>query len=235
MESLKDENGNLSTNLYRGDPDPQGEARRRLRALAYTRAREAFAHLPDDPSQALSKAQEVPVPSVKAELLAEIARSVADSDAKRTRGVLDLRRSVLDELENPSDKMETWDILIAIAHRLGDEPRAWQYANFSMNDVTELYRSDTHKKRPNSALREFWPSTEGFRRIVYRCTKLFGVKAEPLLAKITDPDLALLARIEMAQALLGRDATPRSISVSRGNKKDFSHLDRWCLRDVDSP
>ena len=37
------------------------------------------------------------------------------------------------------------------------------------------------------------------------------------LAKISDPDLALLARIEMVQALLGRDATPRSISVSRGN------------------
>ena len=218
VQSLKDEAGSgLHSGTYRGNPDPQGEARRRLHALALTRAAEARTHLPDEPDEALSKAEHVPVPSVRANLLAEIARSVSQGEAERVRGVLDRCRTLLDELEDPSDKIDTWDVLIETAHRMGDEPRAWEYARFAMADATELYSSDTNQKSPNQALREFWPSTQGFRRIIYRCTKLFGAAAEPLLAKISDPDLALLARIEMAQALLGRDASPRSISVSRGN------------------
>ncbi|MCZ6490740.1 MAG: hypothetical protein O7A06_09440, partial [Acidobacteria bacterium] len=216
LESLKSEGG-LNTYTYRGSPDPRGEGRRRLRALALTQAAEARSHLPDEPDEALSKAAGVVVPAVRAKLLAEIARSVSQGEVERVRSVLDRCKTLLDDLENPSDKIETWDVLIETAHRMGDEPRAWEFARFAMADATELYRSDTHKERPNRALREFWPSTQGFRRIIYRCTKLFSVEAEPLLAKISDPDLALLARIEMVQALLGRDATPRSISVSRGN------------------
>ena len=218
VESLKNENGSgIHTGTYRGNLDPQGEGRRRLHALALTRAAEARTHLPDEPDEALSKVEHVPVPSIRAKLLAEIARSVSQGEPKRARSVLGRCRTLLDELENPSDKIDTWDVLIETAHRMGDEPRAWEFAGFAMADATELYRIDTHKKRPNQALREFWPSTQGFRRIIDRSTKLFGVEAEPLLAKISEPDLALLARIEMAQALLGRNATPRNISVSRGN------------------
>jgi hypothetical protein len=72
-----------------------------------------------------------------------------------------------------------------------------------MEDAATLYKLDTDKVTPNLAPSEFRPSTQAYRHIVSRATNLFGVNAEPLLMKIRDPDLALLAEIEMASTLLG--------------------------------
>ena len=84
-----------STSTYAGSNlDPQGEGRRRLHALASTRAAEARTHLPDEPDEALSMVEHVPVPSIRAKLLAEIARSVSQGEPKRARSVLDRCRTL---------------------------------------------------------------------------------------------------------------------------------------------
>jgi hypothetical protein len=48
---------------------------------------------------------------------------------------------------------------------------------------------------------------------------MFGAEAELLLQKVQDPDLQVLARIEIAGALLGREMGPIMMSISRGRPK----------------
>jgi hypothetical protein len=71
-------------------------------------------------------------------------------------------------------------------------------------DAADLYKEDSNTDRPNRAWREYWPSTQAYRRAIIRATKLMGVDAEPVLLKITDTDVNVPARITMAQALLER-------------------------------
>ena len=85
-----------------------------------------------------------------------------------------------------------------------EDQRAWEAIDRGLADAAALYKKDPNADDSNVGLREYWPSTQSYRQIVYRAAKLFGPEAEPLLVKITDPDLHLLATIEMAQALLGR-------------------------------
>ena len=69
---------------------------------------------------------------------------------------------------------------------------------------SKLQRHATSLVTPNRAWREYWPSTQAYRRALIRAAKLLGVDAEPVLQKINDPDQNVLARISLAQALLGR-------------------------------
>ena len=47
---------------------------------------------------------------------------------------------------------------------------------------------------------------------------MFSVDAEPLLVKIADPEIALLARIEMAQILLGLSPSQGGTGFRRSNR-----------------
>ena len=79
---------------------------------------------------------------------------------------------------------------------------------------TELYKRIPTNEAPNMAPREYWPSTQSYRRIVYRATAMYGRDAEYVLPKITDPDLNLLASIEMARSLLNKPSLSGDTMVS---------------------
>ena len=214
--SMKNEEGSgIHTSSYVGTPDPRGEGRRRLAAMAKSRAMAASSDLPDNPDQALSAVEEIPLPAVQADVLGAIARSVSGNDAAQAKVVLNRCATILDEMDNLMDKMGPWDAMIEAAHKIGDRELAWEFIDNAIEDAAELYKRDSDAESPNRALREYWPSTQSYRGIVWRATDLFGVDVQPLLSEITSPDLALLARVEMAQALLGRARSHRNIQESR--------------------
>jgi len=105
------------------------------------------------------------------------------------------------------------------AWNIKDEKQAWEAIDRGIEDATALYKLDADEDSPNLALREYWPSTQAYRRIVSCATRLFGVDAEPLLLKIRDPDLALLAQIEMASTLLGKPGHHSNTMISRTSRK----------------
>jgi len=212
-------NINSSTSSGSGRANPQQEAEQRLRGLARTRAQQALDALKEDPDKALSIAKTIPVASFQADVLGKIASSVGEKDPGSAKGLLGQCISMLDDIKDPSDRVSTWTIVAEAAHKISDDKLSWQAIDRAMADATALYKLDADEDSPNKALREYWPSTQGYRRIVITAVKLFGVDAEPLLLRITDPDLALLARVEMAQALLERPHDSWSVSVSRSSKK----------------
>ena len=195
--------------------DPQEEAQLQVRALARSRAAEALSVLKQNPQRALALVRGIPDPATQAEVLGSIARSVSDKDPATAKSVLDQCIQILDGIKSPMERIEVWDIVAEAAHRAKEDERAWQAIDGGLTDAAALYKQDTDAEDPNQALRETWPSTHAYRSMVGRAATLFGAEAEPLLAKITDPDLALLATIEMAQALLGRPSSRGDVSIAR--------------------
>lgn len=210
---------NMNTSTSSGNQMSADEqARMQLQALAFTRASAARTAMKEDPQKALDMIPSIPLPEAQAELLGQIASSLGEKDPEKARSVLSRAAKLLTDVKEPRERIQPWLNLAQAAHRINDAKGAWDYLERAMDDAVALYRADTSEKAANMAIREEWPSTQYARRIVTAAAKLYSVDAEPLLVKITDPEIALLVRIEMAQALLGRPASQGSISVSRVKK-----------------
>jgi hypothetical protein len=186
------------------DAHKAAEARMRFQAMATTRAEAALAALKDDPQKAISLAKTVPVPAMQAQVLGSIAQGVAEKDPATARSVLKQCLALVDELKDPGQRTGPLESIARAAHQIQDEKMTWELLDRLLADADELYKKDTNADRPNRSFRENWPSVDAYRRAAYRAAEFFGVDAEPVLFKITDQEINLLVRIEMAQALLGR-------------------------------
>ncbi|PYT30797.1 MAG: hypothetical protein DMG58_13620 [Acidobacteria bacterium] len=191
----------------------------RQRAQAESLAAQAMAESEKDPRKALEIAGAIEIPALKARALGAIAGSVGKKDPEFAKGVLSRCSSMLSDIKDPGDRMDTWATVAQTAWNIKDEKQAWEAIDHGIADATALYKLDTDEDSPNVALREYWPSTQAYRRIISCATKLFGVDAEPMLMKIRDPDLALLAQIEMGSTLLAKPGRHSSTMNNREGKK----------------
>jgi hypothetical protein len=82
------------------------------------------------------------------------------------------------------------------ADRDGEFATPLQYA-------LERYREDISPEKPNGAPLACWPSTQAYRSILYRAGRKLGAEAATLLDEIPQPDIRLLAQIELSAALVG--------------------------------
>jgi hypothetical protein len=219
-ESMLGSEGGLSTSTNTSSQriSPEAEARQQIGAIAESRAAAALAGLSSDPQRALDRVRTIPLPEKQAEVLGVIAQGVSEKDPQTARAILNQCVSILDNIQDPALRVRNWAVVAQAAHRIQDDPGAWAAIDRGMADSAALYKLDSDAESPNLALREYWPSTQNFRAIVAKATELFGPDAEPLLQKIPDPELALLARIEMAQVLLGRPPDATRIEIERSGK-----------------
>jgi hypothetical protein len=219
--SLDGGDGRVGRSVRRGtgQPDAQQEAQQRLWALASARAAAANAALSESPERALSIAKTIPVPMFQAQALGNIAKAVAERDPGMAKGILGQCISLLDDLKQPQMRAEEWSAVAEAAFKIKDDKLAWRAIDRALADASDLLKQDTDSDMPNTAPVEYWPSTQAYRRAMITATKLFQVDAEPALLKITDPDLALLAKIQMAEALLGRTTNEWNVMVNRKKAK----------------
>jgi hypothetical protein len=175
-----------------------------LAAESLRQSASAMAVLPENPQAALSAARSIPLPARRAEVLAAIARSMAGKDPAAARSALRDALAITGDLKEPAGRIGAWDSIAGAAHAAGDDKLATDAIEKGMADAAELYRKDADQETGNPRPRHAWPSTEAFLRIIRRAATLLGPEAEPLLLRITDPDLNLLARVEMARVLLGQ-------------------------------
>jgi hypothetical protein len=229
MQSMRSgDSDSMSMSVSQGAPRDSGAVgRERMEAVARARVAEALVMLKEDPQKALAMVRGIPVPRLQAEVLGSVARSVSDKDPATAKSVLDQTIHILDGIKNPSERGHIWTIVAEAAFRAKEEERAWEAIDRGLSDAAEMYKKDADVEFGNSALREYWPSTQAYRRMVHQAAKLFGVKAEGLLVKITDPELALLARLEIAQSLLGRPTSANQIRISgRGREEQMQQQRR---------
>jgi hypothetical protein len=179
-------------------------SRQQMEALINARVQAALIAAPKDADKALDLVAEIPSPPKQAEVLAQIARGVGANDSAKARRILGRCISMLDDLKYADDRVTVWDIVAEAAGVVKDDDIARRAIEKLLADAAELYKQDTDKDRPNRGSRENWPSTQAYRHAMIRAAKLMQVDAESLLPRVTDPDLNVLARITLAQALLER-------------------------------
>ncbi len=85
-----------------------------------------------------------------------------------------------------------------------------------IEDAIEVYKLDNNEKAINMAPRTVWPSFYYTRRLAYLAGQVLGTEAANVIAAIQDPELHLVACIELAAALLNKEpARSSGISVNR--------------------
>lgn len=219
-ESMKsDSDGGISQSTTTGSGrDPQQESQMRLQALANTRMQEALNTMKDGPDKALAIVKQIPLDGIRAQALSLIANQIAEKDPSTGKAVLTQCVNLLDEIKQPSATIDAYINVAEAAHKIHDEERARLALDRAITGATELYKRDVNAERPNTAPREYWPSTQSFRRIVYRAIFMYGIDGEYVLPTITDPDLHLLASIEMARSLLKKPARSGNVMFSSSKR-----------------
>lgn len=213
-----DESVSTSTTTgSKGSPGPS--AQMQLQAIASSKAREASAALKENPEKALALIREIPIESQRAHSLAIAANSIADKDPSTAKAVLTQCVALLDQIKDPKNTVDPYLDIAEAAHKIKDEERARLAVDKAVTGAIALYKDDVNADAPNQALREYWPSTQSYRRIIYRAASMYGIDAEYILPGITDPDLQLLASIEMARSLLKKPAKSGDVSISRTGKR----------------
>lgn len=178
------------------------------------RAAEVLKIAADDPAKALGSVSSIPQVAHRVDVLASLARKAAAKDPAAATALLAKAVGLLAELKEPLIRMFALIQIAQVYRALHDDPHTWDTYQQALQAAVAVHQNDTSQERPNTALPEYWPSTQGTRMIVMAATEALKEKAEPLLADIADPSLALFARIAMAQALLGRPMTEMNMSVS---------------------
>ena len=168
--------------------------------------------------QALDIVKTIPLPDRKANALGIIADAAGSQDPDLAKRLLSECLEVIKDVKDVSLRQPIWDHVVGAAHAIHDDKLAWEAVDHSLSDATELYNKDTDADHPNAAIRDWWPSTNAYRRSVIAATKAFGIEAEVILQKITDPDLAVFARVEMAATLLGHPRASWMTWVDTGDK-----------------
>ena len=212
-----EESSNLSTSVNSGSSqrNPDAEARMVRRAADEARYAEAQRAASSDPDKAVNIAKEIQNPVLQARLLAGIANGVSQKDAASAKPILNQCMQALERVKEPQERVAVLNLIAEAAHRLNDDEQAWAALYKALDAATELHKLDTDPEAPNRAPRDLWPSTQAYRTVAHRAAALFGPDAEPLLVKIADPEMQLLATVHMARGLLGKDRGDTSTSVSR--------------------
>jgi len=110
--------------------------------------------------KALEIAGSIEIPALKARALGAIASSAGKNDPEFAKGVLSRCSSMLSDIKDPADRMDTWATVAQAAWNIKDEKQAWEAIDRGIADAMALYKLDTDEDSPNVALREYWPSTQ---------------------------------------------------------------------------
>lgn len=174
----------------------------RMRAMMAARSEEVMQMALKDPDRGLEMVRSIGSPAKQAEVLAVIARGVGEKDAAKSRGVLAKCMEAIGEVKDPGERMAPLDAVAEAAGMIHEDKLVEEALGRSLTAADELrkWESEDYAHVPE----EFRVSMQAYRRIVTRAVRVYGTDAEQMLAKIGDPGVNLMARIALAQALLGR-------------------------------
>jgi hypothetical protein len=219
---------NISTNRNstesKAPDDPQAAAKMQRMALSEAKAQEALALARKDVQLGISRATEVPDPYLKASALAEIAQLAADKDPATAKSVIGQAIASMKEIKDPEATASVWASLATAATEARDDEMAREAIDKGLAACAALYKLDSNADSPNTAPREFWPSMQHYRNLLYKAAKVNGTETPLLLVKINDPDLQLMGRIEIARSLMGKPRGDLEVWVFRGNSGMASSL-----------
>lgn len=215
---------NRNTTERNAPNDPQAAARMQMVALSQAKAREALALARKDVQLGISRAAEVPDLFLKAGALAEIAQLAASKDPATAKSVIGQAIAAMKEIKDPEATADLWAAVASAATEAKDDEMARDAIDRGLTACAALYKLDSNADDPNEAPREYWPSMQHYRNLLYKAAKVNGAETALLLMKINDPDLQLMGRIEIARSLMGKPRGDMNVWVKRGNRMQGTSL-----------
>jgi hypothetical protein len=173
-----------------------------MRAMMAARSEEVIQMATKEPDKGLEMVRSVGSPAKQAEVLGAIARSVGEKDATKARSVLAKCMAAIDEVKDPGERIAPLDTVAEAAHAIHDDKLVQEALDRALTAAGELWKSESEDY--SHVPQEFWSSMLAYRRIATRAAAILQTDAEHLLVKMGNPSVNLMARIAIAQALLGR-------------------------------
>lgn len=199
--------GNLVISLATGAAPTLGAD-----SMAFQRAME---YAEKDPSRALALSKEIPHPRMQAILVSEVARAAKSKNPGDAAAALSACVARLDEVKPVNVRQEAWDAISEAAGVIKNTDLALKAVERGMADAAALFKYESKAEDPNLAPRSVWGSSQNYKRLFYRAAKALGASADALLEKVSEPELQVMARVEMAAAWLGQGPTPNIVQISR--------------------
>jgi hypothetical protein len=201
-----------------GDPGPPDE-----RGAELVRVFAELEKLSEDATKAghITKiadlAKPIRNPSARLEFRTAVI-GLASDEPEIAKSLLSRCIELLKDVKDPPHRAESWSAVALAAHQIMDDKLAREAPDHAFDDAEEIYKPDMDADDPNPGPRDVWPFTNACHRIMISGAKIFGIDSSTLLNRITDPDMPVFARVELAQALLDR---PRDIwnNYSQKTKK----------------
>jgi hypothetical protein len=155
------------------------------------------------PQDALANAATLSSPELKAGAYEAIARATWKKNPSVAKSALKQLIEVLPQLEAQQQLMPMG--AAANLYREMSEPaEARKVIEKGMETAAKLYQQDTDADNPNKALEAYWPSANAYMGLLRVAAEIEPNWALEQLKELPDEQLKTLARIAMANALLGQ-------------------------------
>ncbi|MDZ4797256.1 MAG: hypothetical protein SGI92_03765 [Bryobacteraceae bacterium] len=164
------------------------------------RAMEVMEEAGKDPDAALGHVDSIGLDSHRIEALYAIAKKAKQESRG---GLLDRCASDLKRIKKPAERVRALVAMAGIANESKMPEGTQRYLSQAFSSLSAVLKAD----EGNQEIADFRPSTASCRHAAYHAAEMLGLGAESLLGDIGDPELALLARVEMTRALLKLPAT----------------------------
>lgn len=155
------------------------------------------------PQDALANVSTLSSPGMKANALEAIARATLKKNPSVAKPALKQLLEVLPRLE-PQEQLMPMGAAANMYREMNEPAEARKVIEKGLETAAKLYKQDTDADDPNKALEAYWPSANAYTGLLRVAAEIDPNWALEQVKELPDDQLKTLARIAMANALLGQ-------------------------------
>lgn len=202
-----------------GQSKAEIEQRAQVLAFETQKMTEAMRYINKDPVKTLEAAAQLPSPQLQARVIEMVAMMAGSKDPAEARSLLGKCVETLEAIKSPDWRANGWGAVAVSAAKIQDTDLALKALEKGVGDARAVYKQEANPDDPNPYTKAVWTSTQLFKLLFHRAARSLGLAAEPLLEKVPDPEIQIIARVEMAAAWSGTPSTGWFAPSSRPKKK----------------
>ena len=193
--------GGGSMMMVGGGPGPGGRGMPSREELV--RMQKIVADAEAHPQDALANAATLSSPDMKANAYEAIARATMKKNPSVAKSALKQLVEALPQLV-PQQQLMPMGAAANMYREMSEPAEARKVIEKGMETAAKLYKQDTDADDPNKALEAYWPSANAYMGLLRVAAEIEPNWAMEQLKELPDDQLKTLARIAMANALLGQ-------------------------------
>ena len=187
--------------MFGAGPGPGGRGMPDREEMA--RAQKIIADAEAHPQDALANVATLTSVDMKANALEGIARATVKKNVSVAKSALKQLVDLMPQLEAQSQVLRL-SAIAGMYREMGEPAEARKVIEKGLETAAKLYKEDTDADDPNKALEAYWPSANAYMGLLRVAAELDPNWALEQVKELPDDPLKTLARIAMANALLGQ-------------------------------